>query len=79
MKTKTKTIPVRQREPLPTGCDAMLSRSQVCFALGAISDRMLTKLIATGRFPAADAHVGDRPRWTLSAVNAALQRFRTGE
>ena len=58
---------------LPPGCPALLTRKQVAAVLGA-SLRTLDELTSTGRFPAPDVRVGQRPRWTLQTIEAWIDR-----
>ena len=67
-KAKAKPVPQRQIPPLPGHCEVLLSRSQVCYAIG-VSVRSLTGMIASGEFPRAEAIIGTRPRWSVELVN----------
>jgi predicted DNA-binding transcriptional regulator AlpA len=59
---------------LPPGCQALLSVAQVCVALGGITPRYLRDLRNTGQFPAPDTHFGEMPRWSVSTVNAWIEK-----
>lgn len=60
-----------QPEPsaLPPGCEALLSREQVCAALS-ISERTFRSIRSSGEFPPADFNVASLPRWRVSTLNA---------
>jgi hypothetical protein len=62
--------------PLPPGCDALLSRAQVRFALGGISERKLDGMLSAGEMPPPDDHIGNRPRWHVATFNAWLAARR---
>lgn len=75
---KPKAKPADQPRPpkpppaLPTGCEALLTRAQVCHALS-ISLRNLTGMVSSGEFPRPDATIGSRPRWRMESVNAWIR------
>jgi predicted DNA-binding transcriptional regulator AlpA len=57
---------------LPPGCDSLLSKSQVCAALG-ISVRTLDGMIASGAYPKPDIKLGPFPRWRVATHNAWIE------
>lgn len=81
-KTKAKPAPARQRPqvpPVPANVNALMSRPQVCMALGGIGKSKLAAMIKTGEFPKPDDAVGTYPRWTVECFNAWVASRRHGE
>jgi predicted DNA-binding transcriptional regulator AlpA len=64
---------VKARRPkvvtLPPGLDSLLSRKQVCVALGGLSMRSFERMVSSGEFPSLDMRVGSMPRWKVSTFN----------
>lgn len=67
-----KTKPTQVAPTLPTGCDALLSKMQICFALG-ISIRTFANMLADGAFPRCNARLGKYPRWHVKTLNAWIE------
>jgi predicted DNA-binding transcriptional regulator AlpA len=67
--TKPKAKPAKPAPTLPPGCEAFLSKQQICFALG-VSLRTLQSMLTTGEFPKPDARIGKFPRWRVASFNA---------
>lgn len=65
MNTKTP----KQPPPLPPGCDALLGKAQLCFALD-ISIRSLQSMLSAGEFPPPDTRLGVCPKWRVGTLNA---------
>ena len=74
-KAKKAEKPKAPKDPpaLPPGCEALLSKAQICFAIG-VSSRTLDSMIAAGEFPRSDARVGAFPRWRVQTLNAWIGR-----
>ncbi len=68
MNTRTETKPDRRPDPLPVGCESLLSREQLCSALG-VSLRKLDSMVSAGQFPRADLRLGSMPRWRVATFN----------
>lgn len=64
----TTPTPRREPPPLPPGVEAVLTQSQVAFALGC-STRQVRKLIAANQYPQPDTEVGESPRWSVAMHN----------
>ncbi len=72
--TKSKPKPAVKAFPaLPPGCDAMLSKAQICFAIG-VSPRTFDTMLASGDYPIHDAKVGAFKRWHVATHNAWLAK-----
>jgi hypothetical protein len=79
-KTKAEPIKVKTRYvPLPASVRALLSRAQVCEALGGCSLRKLNLMIRDGEFPAADSRLGRNPRWSVDLFNSWYDQHRNRE
>jgi hypothetical protein len=72
-----------QRSTLPPAVAGLLSKRQVCEALGRVSIRTLSEMISRGVFPNADVKTfGPKlPRWSVEVVNRWVREEaeRTGE
>ncbi len=70
MKTKEKKKAPRRPSPseLPPCCDVLLSRVQICAALG-ISLRTFQGMISARDFPPFDTRLGAFPRWHVKTLN----------
>jgi predicted DNA-binding transcriptional regulator AlpA len=70
MTVESKPTPAR-REPAvaPAGAEVLMSKAQVCAALG-ISLPNFNRMVSAGQFPAPDLHLGRFPRWRIPTYNA---------
>lgn len=72
-KKARKTKATKEAPPLPAISEALLGKSQICFALG-VSLRTLQSMLSTGEFPKSDAHIGKFPRWRVATFNAWVRK-----
>jgi predicted DNA-binding transcriptional regulator AlpA len=75
VKAKSKAKPAEKAKspaPLPAGCEALLSRAQICVALG-MSMRKFQGMLSAGEFPRADLRLGGNPRWRVATLNAWVE------
>ena len=73
-KSKSKDIPKTRptAESLPSGCEAMLGKAQICTALG-ISLRTFQGMLSSGDYPKCDTRIGLFPRWRVATHNAWIE------
>jgi predicted DNA-binding transcriptional regulator AlpA len=72
-KAKAKAKVARVAVPLPPGCEALLGKEQICFAIG-VSQRTFDSMVSAGSFPRPDTKVGPMPRWRVETLNAWVSR-----
>ncbi len=62
---------------LPSGCEALLTKAQICAALG-VSLRTLQGMVSGGEFPREDLRLGVLPRWRVRTLNAWIEEKAGG-
>ena len=72
-KKKTAGPPPAAPPSLPPGCEALLGKKQICFAIG-VSARTFDSMVSAGQFPKPDTKVGLFPRWQVATLNAWIAR-----
>lgn len=72
MAQKKRAAASKPTPPLPPGCEALLSKQQICFAIG-VSLRTFQGMVSAGQFPAADTRVGAFPRWRVQTLNRWIE------
>lgn len=74
------STPTRPRriKPPPSDAVTLMDVSQIANAL-TCSERYVYSLIASGKFPAADASVGSSPRWRTSTYNDYARNLKPPE
>jgi len=70
MSAKTKA---EKAVTLPPGCESLLSKQQLCFAVG-VSLRTFISMVSAGQFPAPDTYVGKLPKWRVATLNEWIGR-----
>lgn len=72
-KKRKKSKVDRPAPSLPTGCESLLGKAQICFAVG-VSLRTFQGMLAAGEFPPPDTRVGKFPRWRTETLNDWIRR-----
>lgn len=72
-KKKSAGTPPAAPPSLPPGCEALLGKRQICFAVG-VSARTFDSMVSAGQFPKPDARVGALPKWHVDTLNGWIRR-----